>query len=105
MMRKNFGAKTILYPMPVLVIETYNENGKPNAMNAAWGGISEENQISVSVDAGHKAAKNVVKTGSFTVSIADAKNVVVCDCIGIVSNSKISGKIKKTGWDVTKDDF
>ena len=44
-MRKNFGAKAILYPMPVLIIGTYDENGKANAMNAAWGGISEETQI------------------------------------------------------------
>ena len=67
-MRKNFGAKAILYPMPVLIIGTYDENGKPNAMNAAWGGISEETQISICVDYGHKTAKNVVKTGAFTVS-------------------------------------
>ena len=64
-MRKNFGAKAILYPMPVLIIGTYDENGKPNAMNAAWGGISEETQISICVDDGHKTAKNVVKTGAF----------------------------------------
>ena len=49
-MRKNFGAKAILYPMPVLIIGTYDEDGKPNAMNAAWGGISEETQISICVD-------------------------------------------------------
>ena len=61
-MRKNFGAKAILYPMPVLIIGTYDENGKPNAMNAAWGSISEETQISICVDDGHKTAKNVVKT-------------------------------------------
>lgn len=48
-MRKNFGAKAILYPMPVLIIGTYDENGKPNAMNAAWGGFSEENRISICV--------------------------------------------------------
>ncbi len=39
-MRKNFGAKAILYPMPVLIIGSYDENGTPDAMNAAWGGIS-----------------------------------------------------------------
>ena len=61
-LRKNFGAKAILYPMPVLIIGTYDENGKANAMNAAWGGISEETQISICVDDGHKTAKNVVKT-------------------------------------------
>lgn len=104
-MRKNFGAKAILYPMPVLIIGTYDENGKPNAMNAAWGGISEETQISICVDDGHKTAKNVVKTGSFTVNIADAENVVACDYVGIVSGNKESDKIAKTGWHVTKSDF
>ena len=103
--RKNFGAKAILYPMPVLIIGTYDENGKPNAMNAAWGGISEETQISICVDDGHKTAKNVVKTGAFTVSIADAENVVACDYVGIVSGNKEPDKIEKAGWNVTKSEF
>ena len=104
-MRKNFGAKAILYPMPVLIIGTYDENGKANAMNAAWGGISEETQISICIDDGHKTAKNVVKAGAFTVSIADAENVVACDYVGIVSGDKESDKIEKAGWHVTKSEF
>ena len=104
-MRKNFGAKAILYPMPVLIIGTYDENGKPNAMNAAWGGISEETQISICVDDGHKTAKNVVETGAFTVSVADAENVVACDYVGIVSGNKEPDKIEKAGWHVTKSEF
>ena len=104
-MRKNFGAKAILYPMPVLIIGTYDENGKPNAMNAAWGGISEETQISICVDDGHKTAKNVVKTGAFTVSVADAENVVACDYVGIASGNKEPDKIEKAGWHVTKSEF
>ena len=103
--RKNFGAKAILYPMPVLIIGTYDENGKPNAMTAAWGGISEETQISICVDDGHKTAKNVVKTGAFTVSIADAENVVACDYVGIVSGNKEPDKIEKAGWHATKSEF
>ena len=94
-MRKNFGAKAILYPMPVLIIGTYDEAGNPNAMNAAWGGISEETQISICVDAGHKTAKNVVKTGAFTVCVADAMNVFSCDYVGVVSGNEELNKIKK----------
>ena len=104
-MRKNFGAKAILYPMPVLIIGTYDENGKANAMNAAQGGISEETQISICVDDGHKTAKNVVKSGAFTVSIADADNVVACDYVGIASGNKEPNKIEKAGWHVTKSEF
>ena len=104
-MRKNFGAKAILYPMPVLIIGTYDEDGVPNAMNAAWGGISEEKEISICVDDGHKTAENVVKRGAFTVSIADVENVVACDYVGIVSGNKESNKIEKAGWHTTKSEF
>lgn len=47
MSRKNFGAKAYSYRQPVFIIATYDENGNPNAMNAAWGGISEEKEVSV----------------------------------------------------------
>ena len=57
-MRKNFGAKAMLYPMPVLIIGSYDENTTPDAMNAAWGGISEETQISICVSEDHKTTKN-----------------------------------------------
>ena len=46
-MRKNFGAQTWMYPMPVLIVGTYDENGKPDAMNAAWGGIYELSLIHI----------------------------------------------------------
>ncbi len=104
-MRKNFGAKAILYPMPVLIIGSYDENGKPNAMNAAWGGISEETQISICVDDAHKTAKNIVSRGAFTVSIATEENVVACDYVGIVSGNNEPDKISKTGWHCTKSEF
>ena len=53
-MRKNFGAKPLSYPQPVFIIATYGEDGTPDAMNAAWGGISEMNEISMCLSAGHK---------------------------------------------------
>ena len=59
-MRKNLGPKTYLYPMPVLIIGTYNEDGTPNAMNAAWGGISEDQEISICVSADHKTTLNIL---------------------------------------------
>ena len=103
-MRKNLGAKAILYPMPVLIIGTYDENGTPNAMNAAWGGISEEAEISICVDDGHKTAENVVKAGAFTVSVADKNNVVAADYVGIVSGNKEENKIAKCGWTAVKSE-
>ena len=104
-MRKNFGAKAMLYPMPVLIIGSYDENGTPDAMNAAWGGISEETQISICVSEDHKTKKNILARGAFTVSVADAENVGACDYVGVVSGNKEPNKIKKTGWKVLKSEF
>lgn len=104
-MRKNFGSKPMLYPMPVLIIGTYDENGIPDAMNAAWGGISEENEISICVSDDHKTAKNVVESGAFTVSIADEKNLIAADYVGLVSGNKEPDKIRKAGWTAIKSEF
>ncbi len=104
-MRKNFGAKAILYPMPVLIIGTYDENGIPDAMNAAWGGISEETQISICVSEDHKTTKNILCRGAFTVSIADKENVVAADYVGIVSGNDVATKIEKAGWSAYKSEL
>lgn len=104
-MRKNFGAKTILYPMPVFVIGTYDKDGIPNAMNAAWGGISETSQISICVDSSHKTAKNLVQREAFTVSIANEENIAAADFVGIVSGNEVSNKLQKAGWTATKSEF
>ena len=78
-MRKNFGAKPWCYPQPVFMLAAYDEAGEPNLMNAAWGGISEENQITMCISAGHKTTKNILAKGAFTVSMATADTVVECD--------------------------
>lgn len=104
-MRKNFGAKPLSYPQPVFIIATYGEDGTPDAMNAAWGGISEMNEISMCLSAGHKTVKNILKRRAFTVSMADADHVVACDYVGIVSGNKVTDKFAKAGFHATKSDF
>ena len=91
--------------MPVLIIGPYDENGKANAMNAAWGGISEETEISICVDDGHKTAENVINAEAFTVSVADKKNVIAADYVGIVSGNNEENKIQKCGWTAVKSEF
>ena len=103
-MRKNLGAKAILYPMPVLIIGSYDENGVPDAMNAAWGGISEETQISICVSETHKTTANILSRKAFTVSIADAENVIAADYVGVVSGNNEPDKIKKAGWTIVKSE-
>ena len=104
-MRKNFGAKPILYPQPVFIIATYDENGTPDAMNAAWGGISEENEISMCISAGHKTTKNALARGAFTVSMGTADQVVPCDYVGIVSGNDVPDKMEKAGFHTEKSKF
>ena len=88
-MRKNFGPKSWLYPMPVLIIGTYDEAGVPDAMNAAWGMISDVDEVTICLDARHKTVKNIMAKKEFTVSMADAKNVVAADYVGIVSANDV----------------
>ena len=104
-MRKNFGAKPMCYPMPVYIIGTYNENGTPNAMNAAWGGISEEQEISICISADHKTTENILARKAFTVSMATAKYMTACDYVGIVSGKQEPDKFAKAGFHATKSEF
>ena len=102
MSRKDFGAKPFSYPQPVWIIGTYDENGKPNAMNAAWGGISEMKEISVCLSVDHKTCKNFEKTGAFTISMADADHVAACDFVGMASGNNDEDKFSKAGFTATK---
>ena len=104
-MRKNFGAKTCLYPMPVLIIGTYDENGMPNAMNAAWGGVYDTNQVMVCLADDHKTTENIKKSGAFTVSFATVKTVAPCDYVGIVSANDVPNKLERAGLHTTKSEF
>ena len=104
-MRKNFGAKPILYPEPVLIIAAYGEDGTPNVMNAAWGGLSEETEISMCLSPEHKTVKNILARGAFTVSVGTADTVVPCDYVGIVSGNKVADKFEKAGFHAVKSEF
>lgn len=104
-MRKDFGAKPWLYPQPVLIIGTYNEDGTADAMNAAWGGLYDSNKVVLCLSAGHKTTANIRAQGAFTVSFADEAHVVPCDYVGLVSANNESGKMEKSGLHVTKSAF
>lgn len=101
-MRKNFGAKTYVYPQPVFIIGTYGADGTPNAMNAAWGGISEETELSICLSPEHKTVENILARRAFTVSMADAAHVVACDYVGVVSGNDEPDKMKKAGFHTIK---
>ena len=104
-MRVNFGAKEILYPMPVLIIGTYDENGNANAMNAAWGSIGDTAQVFICLAPEHKTVKNIMAKKAFTVSVGTKEELKACDYVGIVSGNTENDKIKKAGFTVTKSEF
>ena len=104
-MRKYFGAKPMCYPMPVYIIGTYGADGTPNAMNAAWGGISEETEISICISADHKTTENILSRKAFTVSMATAKYIAACDYVGIVSGNQEPDKFARAGFHATKSEF
>lgn len=104
-MRKNLGVKPYTYPQPVFIIAAYDEDGVPNAMNAAWGGISEGNEISMCLSSNHKTVKNILERKAFTVSMADVSNMVACDYLGLVSGNNVQDKWVKAGLHATKSTF
>jgi len=104
-MRKDFGKKTWLYPMPVFIVAAYDENGVPCCMNAAWGGTYDTDQIMVCLADDHKTTKNILAAGAFTVSIADAAHVTEADYVGIVSGNDIPDKMERAGFTCRRSAF
>ena len=104
-MKKNFGAKNWMFPMPVLMIGTYNADGTPNMMNAAWGGVTLEDQITICIDTSHKTWANIAARKAFTVAFGTAETVVPCDYLGIASGNKTPDKVAKSGFTATKSTF
>jgi len=102
--RKDFGAKPLMLPQPVLIIATYDENGTPDAMNAAWGNIRDYKEVTISLG-DHKTTENLKKTGAFTVSMATESTMVACDYVGLVSANNVPDKFAKAGFHATKSAF
>ncbi|MBQ8927208.1 MAG: flavin reductase [Oscillospiraceae bacterium] len=101
-MKQSF-EKGFITPHPVLILGTYDENGTPDAMNAAWGGQIAGNQIAVSLSS-HKTTDNIRRNKEFTVAFATAEQIAACDYVGIVSGNKVPDKLAKCGLTVTKSD-
>ena len=101
-MKKNIKTTEAIFPMPVLMIATYNEDGTIDVMNAAWGTMLERNQVILNLTESHKTVKNIRNRRAFTVSIANAKNVVVADYFGVVSGNNTKEKFENSGLTAVK---
>ena len=104
-MKKNFGVKNWLFPMPVLMIGTYDEDRTPDMMNAAWGGISFDDQITICIDTAHKTWANIASRRAFTVAFGTAGTAVPCDYLGIVSGNDTPDKVARSGFTAVRSAF
>lgn len=104
-MRKNLQPKPLLYPLPVLIVGTFDENDIPDAMTAAWGTVWDFDKIGIIISATHKTTKNILLKKAFTVSMADINNIVEADYVGVVSGNDVPNKLEKTKWTILKGEL
>ena len=100
-MKKEIGVVPTVFPMPVLMIASYDENGVVDVMNAAWGTICGYDKIALCIG-GHKTNENIEKTGAFTVALADAAHVKEADYFGMASGKMVADKFERTGMTAVK---
>lgn len=103
-MKKDLGVKPYLFPMPVLMIATYDEDGIVDVMNMAWGGICASNMVSLNIGERHKTAKNIKETGAFTLSIADLPHLKEADFFGIASGNNMEDKFERSKMTAIKSE-
>lgn len=104
-MRKNIKTTEAIFPMPVLMIATYNEDGSVDVMNDAWGMMIDREVVALNLTETHRTVKNIKVRGAFTVSIADAKHVKEADYFGVVSGNNTPNKFENSGLTATKSEI
>lgn len=103
-MKKDLKAVSGIFPMPVLMIGTYNEDGSVDVMNAAWGMAQSMTHLKLCLTESHKTVKNIKRTGYCTVALGTKDLVKESDYLGMVSANTVSDKFEKTGLHATKSE-
>ncbi len=103
-MRKKINITEGIFPMPVLMVATYNEDGSVNVMNAAWGTMQERSNVVLNLTETHKTVQNIKARGAFTVSIADAAHTVEADYFGVESGNRVTNKFENSGLSASKSE-
>ena len=103
-MRKKIETTEAIFPMPVLMVATYNEDGTVDVMNAAWGTMLSRDCVILNLTETHKTVKNIKARKAFTVSIADAEHMVAADYFGVVSANDTKDKFEKSGLTTIKSE-
>ena len=103
-MKKDLGVKDYVFPMPVLMIATYCDDGTVDVMNMAWGGICDHDKVALNISESHKTAENIKKRMAFTLSIADIPHLEAADFFGIASGNKMADKFARSGLHAVKSE-
>ena len=101
---KDFGVKPYLFPMPVYMIGTWNEDGTVDSMPMAWGGICAENMVALNLEEDHKTVANLKAKGAFTLSVPGMDTLAASDYMGIASVNKFADKFARTGLHAVKSE-
>ncbi len=101
-MRAKLNITEGIFPMPVLMVATYNEDGTVNVMNAAWGTMVERDIVALNLTETHKTVQNIKARGAFTVSLADAAHVAEADYFGIETGNRVTDKLGLAGLTASK---
>ena len=103
-MRKKLNITEGIFPMPVLMVATYTEDGSINVMNATWGTMQERDTVALNLTETHKTVQNIKARGAFTVSIADAAHVTEADYFGVESGNREPDKFARSRLTATKSE-
>ena len=103
-MRKQLDITEGIFPMPVLMVATYNEDGSVDVMNAAWGTMQDRDVVALNLTETHKTVKNIKARGAFTVSIADAAHAAQADYFGVESGNRVADKLARSGLTASKSE-
>jgi len=103
-MKKDFGVKPYLFPMPVLMIATYDKDGKVDVMNMAYGGIANGKSVALNINKKHKTSANIKEKMAFTIGVADSRHMTEADYLGIVSANDVDNKLEKSGLTAVKSE-
>ena len=104
-MKKEVKICPAIFPMPVILIATYNEDGSVDVMNAAWGTAYDVKQILLNISESHQTTKNIRRNKAFTVTVATADHIPEADYVGMVSGAKVKDKFERTGLKSHKSDL
>ena len=104
-MKQQIKTTEAIFPMPVLLISTFNEDGSVDVMNAAWGTMLDRDMVALNLTETHRTVQNIKARKGFVVHIADAKHVVEADWFGVVSGNREPKKFEKSGMTYVKSEL